>query len=212
MSVAPLPAAQNRRTLQQVPQLSRQRDFREFLPTILTSSTYTLHTGTEEAVTDEFALRHYDSEEEQRSKLAAALEGSDSSADSDSDGSHPGAARGGGRGASHTQRKSVMDRLHLPQIFYCSRTHSQLAQFVAEIKKTDFAAPDPITGIAPIRCVTLGARRNLCIHPAVSRLKSEGSVSEACLEMQKAASRVTTPATSSAGRHLCVCCRDPAIL
>ena len=37
------------------------------------------------------------------------------------------------------------------QIFYCSRTHSQLAQFVKEVKKTTFAED--------IRLVTIGSRQ-----------------------------------------------------
>jgi chromosome transmission fidelity protein 1 len=171
---------------------------------------FTFLTDRPEADVDEFALRHYDSDEEQRAKLAAALEEhSDSSGDSGSDTSQaPGRAHRGGAGSTSTRRRSVMDRLHLPQIFYCSRTHSQLAQFVDEMKKTDFVKPDAISGIAPIRCVTLGARRNLCIHPAVSKLKSEGSVSEACLELQKVSSRVTkssvTASTApSSGKCLC---------
>jgi Rad3-related DNA helicase len=91
-----------------------------------------------------------------------------------------------------------MDQLQLPQIYYCSRTHSQLAQFVAEMKKTSFLKPDPLTGAVRIRSVTLGSRRNLCINSAVTRLKTEGSMSEACLDMQKASSKVTKPATASA--------------
>lgn len=37
------------------------------------------------------------------------------------------------------------------KIFYCSRTHSQLAQFIREVKKTEYAKK--------IRCVSLGSRK-----------------------------------------------------
>ena len=47
------------------------------------------------------------------------------------------------------------------QILYCSRTHSQLAQFVNEIKKTAFRN---------VRVVALGSRRSLCIHDRVRHL------------------------------------------
>ncbi len=46
-----------------------------------------------------------------------------------------------------------------PQIIFCSRTHSQLTQFVNEIKRTPFADG--------LRCVSLGSRKNLCVHPVV---------------------------------------------
>lgn len=42
------------------------------------------------------------------------------------------------------------------KVFYCSRTHSQLSQFVKELKKTVFAQN--------IRVVCLGSRKNMCIN------------------------------------------------
>lgn len=65
-----------------------------------------------------------------------------------------------------------------PQIYYCSRTHSQISQFVNEIKKTVFKDS---------RVVTLGSRKNLCVNSEVAKHgASESAISEACLEMQKA--------------------------
>ncbi|KAJ2807112.1 DEAD H (Asp-Glu-Ala-Asp His) box helicase 11, partial [Coemansia helicoidea] len=46
------------------------------------------------------------------------------------------------------------------KVFYASRTHSQLQQFVSEIKRTPFAQ-------AGIRCVTLGSRQQLCVNDRV---------------------------------------------
>ena len=69
-----------------------------------------------------------------------------------------------------------IDTLEMPQIYYCSRTHTQIAQFVSEIKKTVFN---------DIRCVTLGSRKNFCINNDVSSLGSDSKISEICLEMQK---------------------------
>ena len=137
---------------------------------------------------DEFALKHYDSEEERRVKLAAALVSDSDSSDSDASNTPLSST---GTQKQKQRPHSIQDQLHLPQIYYCSRTHSQLAQFVAEIHKTEFAKRHPITGISPIRCITLGSRRNMCINPKVNRLKAEGSMSEACLEMQKPGSKVT---------------------
>lgn len=69
--------------------------------------------------------------------------------------------------------------IKLPQIIYCSRTHSQISQFVNEIKSTIFK---------DIRCITLGSRKQMCINETVvnnSANKSDSKISEICLEMQK---------------------------
>lgn len=146
---------------------------------------------------DEFALKHYDSEEE-KNQTKARIYASDSDG-SDSDNSTSAAVPAGHSTEKGRNKKvtSVMEQLQLPQVFYCSRTHSQLAQFVAEMNKTCYARKDPITGMSAIRCVTLGSRKNMCINSAVTKLKSESSMSEACLEMQKPASKTVTPAGSN---------------
>ena len=63
------------------------------------------------------------------------------------------------------------------QIFFCSRTHSQLAQFVNEIKKTRFGER--------IQCVTLGSRKSLCINSNVTALSSDLRMTDRCLDLQK---------------------------
>ena len=63
------------------------------------------------------------------------------------------------------------------KIFFCSRTHTQLSQFIHEIKKTTFGQE--------LKCVTLGSRRLLCINPEIQRLKNDTSMTDACLELQK---------------------------
>jgi chromosome transmission fidelity protein 1 len=62
------------------------------------------------------------------------------------------------------------------QVIFCSRTHSQLSQFVGELKRTAFAKD--------LRVVALGSRRQLCVHPAVQSLKSAARMNERCLELQ----------------------------
>ena len=64
------------------------------------------------------------------------------------------------------------------RIFYCSRTHSQLSQFVKEVQKTKFATAD-------IRLVSLASRSNMCINDHVLSLKNPTLINEKCLEMQK---------------------------
>ena len=62
-----------------------------------------------------------------------------------------------------------------PQVIFSSRTHSQLAQFLAEIQRTDFANQFSI--------VTLGSRGNLCIHEHVKNLRSAAEVNDACRDL-----------------------------
>ncbi|KAI8379057.1 ATP-dependent RNA helicase chl1 [Radiomyces spectabilis] len=68
------------------------------------------------------------------------------------------------------------DVLAETKIFYASRTHSQLAQFAHEIKKTKYADE--------IRVLSLGSRQGLCINEKVQKLKNLNRMNEACLEMQ----------------------------
>ena len=55
------------------------------------------------------------------------------------------------------QEEEEEEQSKVPRIFFCSRTHSQLAQFLGELRKTEF-------GSGNIRVVTLGSRKNLCIN------------------------------------------------
>uniref|UniRef100_A0A3Q3G0N1 DEAD/H (Asp-Glu-Ala-Asp/His) box helicase 11 n=1 Tax=Labrus bergylta TaxID=56723 RepID=A0A3Q3G0N1_9LABR len=66
---------------------------------------------------------------------------------------------------------------HVAKIYYCSRTHSQLAQFVHEVQKSPFSKD--------ISVVTLGSRQNLCINEEVLRLGSIQRINDRCMEMQK---------------------------
>lgn len=46
-----------------------------------------------------------------------------------------------------------------PKVYFTSRTHSQLSQFVKEFKRTAFALE--------LNLICLGSRKNLCINPGV---------------------------------------------
>ena len=63
------------------------------------------------------------------------------------------------------------------RIFYCSRTHSQLSQFVKEIQKTTFKND--------IRLVSLASRANMCINDSVNKLGNVSLINEACRDLQK---------------------------
>ena len=80
------------------------------------------------------------------------------------------------------------------KIIFCSRTHSQLTQFVGELRRV---RPPPSIDLEKgtgdmedytfeaIKHLPLGSRNNLCINPKVSRLSSATAVTERCLELQK---------------------------
>ncbi|KZV26091.1 hypothetical protein F511_06017, partial [Dorcoceras hygrometricum] len=63
------------------------------------------------------------------------------------------------------------------KIYFCSRTHSQLSQFISELRKTKFASE--------LKAVSLGSRKNLCINREVQKLGNSTRINERCLELQK---------------------------
>lgn len=81
--------------------------------------------------------------------------------------------------------KSLSDQIDdqfRPKIYYASRTHSQLSQFISEVKKTKFADS---THQPAIRLTPLASRANLCIHPDVVSLRDPAAINERCIEMQR---------------------------
>ena len=63
------------------------------------------------------------------------------------------------------------------QIFFCSRTHTQLAQVVKEIKRTPYGER--------VRCISLASRQQLCIHKQLRKLNNTTLINEKCLDMAK---------------------------
>eukprot|EP00111_Clytia_hemisphaerica_P008661 TCONS_00025337-protein len=63
------------------------------------------------------------------------------------------------------------------KIFYCSRTHSQLSQFIHELRKSPFGESTKV--------VALGSRQNYCINEEVQQLKFSNKINEKCLDLQK---------------------------
>jgi chromosome transmission fidelity protein 1 len=66
---------------------------------------------------------------------------------------------------------------HKRQIIFCSRTHSQLTQFVGELHRTPFADS--------VSLVALASRRALCINDDVLRLGAPQLINERCLDLQR---------------------------
>ncbi|XP_021933898.1 ATP-dependent DNA helicase DDX11 isoform X2 [Zootermopsis nevadensis] len=63
------------------------------------------------------------------------------------------------------------------KIYFCSRTHSQLAQFVGEVQRSPYAQN--------IRLVSLASRQNYCINKTVQKLKSLSLINERCTDLQR---------------------------
>ena len=110
-----------------------------------------------------------------RRKRATVGYGSSSSSDSDAD--------DGGGGRSDSSEDEGEDGK--PQVLYCSRTHSQLAQFVREINKTAHRNAVHVT--------TLGSRKNLCVNESVRKLgqqtASVAMMNERCADLRSQKSR-----------------------
>ncbi|XP_064277262.1 ATP-dependent DNA helicase DDX11 isoform X3 [Passer domesticus] len=70
-----------------------------------------------------------------------------------------------------------LEEEHVTKIYYCSRTHSQLSQFVHEVQKSPFGKDT--------RLVSLGSRQNLCVNEDVRRLGALQLINDRCMEMQK---------------------------
>ena len=76
------------------------------------------------------------------------------------------------------------------KIYYCSRTHSQISQFIHEIESTVFAA-------TKLRVVSLGSRKHLCINSKVNRPSSSvAEVNDRCRDARGASA--PKPSSSSA--------------
>ncbi|XP_038223159.1 ATP-dependent DNA helicase DDX11-like [Zerene cesonia] len=71
----------------------------------------------------------------------------------------------------------------ITKIYISSRTHSQLSQFVGEIKRTVFNNN--------IRVVTMGSRQHYCINSDVNKLKNVNLINERCLDLQKSKTKST---------------------
>ena len=61
------------------------------------------------------------------------------------------------------------------KIIYCSRTHSQLSQFMREVKRTHWGRE--------LKAVALASRKSMCINDKVLKLKSAVRVNAACLDL-----------------------------
>ncbi|XDG04773.1 hypothetical protein ABKA04_004388 [Annulohypoxylon sp. FPYF3050] len=83
------------------------------------------------------------------------------------------------------------------KIYYTSRTHSQLTQFISELRRPSFPASLPSSLINSdhdpesenIKHIPLSSRQRLCINPSVSRLGSLAAINDRCSELQQPKSK-----------------------
>lgn len=114
---------------------------------------------------DDFLLEEVDAEMEPKPKRQRR-----DSSDSSEDGLSEEGYVGDDDNSTNPSKKS-------PQILFCSRTHSQLSQFVGELLKTEFATS--------MSLVALASRRTLCINEDVLKLSIPSIINERCLDLQR---------------------------
>lgn len=101
-----------------------------------------LKSGVDEVDVEEFLLEEYDSESENGGKSKRKNVGGDDMFSSEEEDE-----------VDELVEKEEESRL---KIYFCSRTHSQLSQFMKELRKTKFASE--------LKVVCLGSRKNFCIN------------------------------------------------
>ncbi|GKT50460.1 ATP-dependent DNA helicase chl1 [Colletotrichum spaethianum] len=92
------------------------------------------------------------------------------------------------------------------KIYYTSRTHSQLTQFIHELRRPTFPSSIPSSIVQgqsedeqlakePVKHLPLSSRQKLCINPSVARLGSLSAINDRCSELQKPKSKDKCPYT-----------------
>ncbi|KAF6983076.1 hypothetical protein CFC21_001364 [Triticum aestivum] len=92
-----------------------------------------------------------------------------------------------------------------PKVYFTSRTHSQLSQFVGELKRTNFSGK--------LRTVCLGSRKSLRINMDVQKPGSANRINERCLELlkNKKSSKIKVEGDNKKGRQTKASCRCPML-
>ncbi|CEH19298.1 chl1 helicase [Ceraceosorus bombacis] len=137
------------------------------------------------------------------------------------------ARKGGPTWGSAMKEEDEDEPATVPQVFYASRTHSQLMQFVAEVKKTRFGKGGMESegkrdeGQEQVkeentRCVCLASRKQMCINEEVIRTgetKGMEAMNEKCRDLAKGKGKKRCeylPAQDAQGRSQILDYRDRA--
>ncbi|KAL2130915.1 hypothetical protein VTI74DRAFT_5799 [Chaetomium olivicolor] len=114
---------------------------------------------------------------------------------------------GGGGGKRREEREEeVQDGV---KIYYTSRTHSQLTQFISELRRPAFPPSLPEELISSgqeeekpttetVKQLPLSSRQKLCINPLVARLGSLAAINDRCTELQQSKTKERCPFMPSA--------------
>ncbi|PRT55808.1 ATP-dependent DNA helicase CHL1 [Wickerhamiella sorbophila] len=97
------------------------------------------------------------------------------------------------------ETKALMEKMKQPdedleglrtpfKIYFTSRTHSQLSQLIGAVKLLDVPASWSDKS-QPVRLVTLGSRKQLCVNPKVRSLGSVQKMNDRCLDLQNSAKK-----------------------
>ncbi|KAI0397962.1 DNA repair helicase [Xylariaceae sp. FL0594] len=94
---------------------------------------------------------------------------------------------------ARNEEENEVDEGDRVKIYYTSRTHSQLTQFISELRRPTFppSVPDeflkdqPDTNTEAVKHVPLSSRQRLCINPSVARLGSLSAINDRCSELQQ---------------------------
>ncbi|PTB65765.1 DNA repair helicase [Trichoderma citrinoviride] len=96
-----------------------------------------------------------------------------------------------------TESREILEKIGLGgRIYYTSRTHSQLSQFISELRRPVFppslppsvAKASDVSPMEPVKLLPLSSRQKLCINPSVARLGSVQAINDRCAELQQAKS------------------------
>ncbi|KAI8965492.1 DNA repair helicase [Daldinia sp. FL1419] len=100
-------------------------------------------------------------------------------------------------GLGNLQTTEESEDVHETKIYYASRTHSQLTQFISELRRPAFPPSLPESLFCDdsnvesegIKHLPLSSRQRLCINPSVSRLRSLPAINDRCTELQQKKSK-----------------------
>jgi chromosome transmission fidelity protein 1 len=76
------------------------------------------------------------------------------------------------------------------KVYYCARTHSQLSQFIEELRRTSW--------VTDLKCVPLGARKNMCVNESVLQLRDATQINDRCDELRRCGQCPYVSSTESA--------------
>ncbi|KAK3898673.1 ATP-dependent RNA helicase chl1, partial [Staphylotrichum tortipilum] len=83
------------------------------------------------------------------------------------------------------------------KIYYTSRTHSQITQFISELRRPTFPPSLPSDLLSadtsqpptePVKQLPLSSRQKLCINPSVARLPTLAAINDRCADLQQSKS------------------------